>query len=237
MRWDLQARETPPAPEEAEAIPPARSREAVAGELETVRAALAQARSAADRLTGQLHTLGDPEELKARRAELEERRVELEGEYSAIQLAMEALESANTTLQNRFSPALGRRAAEIFRQLTGGRYGGVVLDRQFHLSAEPAGEGVYRDAQLLSAGALDQLYLSVRLAICELVLPQEQEVPIVLDDALANFDDGRCAAALEYLAREAQNRQVLLFTCHPYLPERLEKLGIPHRCIPLGAGS
>ena len=214
MRWEVQCQQLPSAPEDAEAAPPARSREAVTGELETVRAALAQARSSADRLTGQLHTLGDPEELKARQAELEERRAELEGEYEAIQLAMEALTSANTTLQNRFSPALGRRAAEIFRQLTGGRYGGVVLDRQFHLSAEPAGEGVYRDAQLLSAGALDQLYLAVRLAICELVLPQEREVPMVLDDALANFDDGRCAAALDYLAREAQNRQILLFTCH-----------------------
>ena len=37
---------------------------------------------------------------------------------------------------------------------------------------------------------------------------------MVLDDALANFDDARCAAALDYLTREAQNRQILLFTCH-----------------------
>ena len=214
MRRDLQAQELPQLPEEETITPPARSREAVSGELETVRAALAQARSLADRLTGQLQTLGDPGTLRERRDQLEERRVELEGEYDAIQMAMEALESANTTLQNRFSPALGRRAAEIFRQLTGGRYEGVVLDRQFRLSAEMTGDGVYRDAQLLSAGALDQLYLAVRLAICQLVLPPEREVPMVLDDALANFDDARCAAALEYLAREARNRQILLFTCH-----------------------
>lgn len=214
MRRDLQAQELPQLPEEEAIAPPARSREAVSGELETVRAALAQARSLADRLTGQLQTLGDPGTMQERRAQLEERRVELEGEYDSIQMAMEALESANTTLQNRFSPALGRRAAEIFRQLTGGRYEGVVLDRQFRLSAEMTGDSVYRDAQLLSAGALDQLYLAVRLAICQLVLPPEREVPMVLDDALANFDDARCAAALEYLAREARNRQILLFTCH-----------------------
>ena len=214
MRRDLQVQELPQLPEEEAIAPPARSREAVSGELETVRAALAQARSLADRLTGQLQTPGDPGALQERRAQLEERRVELEGEYDSIQMAMEALESANTTLQNRFSPALGRRAAEIFRQLTGGRYEGVVLDRQFRLSAEMTGDGVYRDAQLLSAGALDQLYLAVRLAICQLVLPPEREVPMVLDDALANFDDARCAAALEYLAQEARNRQILLFTCH-----------------------
>ena len=39
-------------------------------------------------------------------------------------------------------------------------------------------------------------------------------MPIVLDDALANFDDARCAAALRYLRNAAENRQILLFTCH-----------------------
>ena len=46
-----------------------------------------------------------------------------------------------------------------------------------------------RHIEALSAGALDQLYLAVRLAICELVLPPEKQVPIVLDDALAKVDD------------------------------------------------
>ena len=90
----------------------------------------------------------------------------------------------------------------------------MTLDRQFRLSAEPAGDAVFRDAALLSAGALDQLYLAVRLAICDLVLPPEKSVPIVLDDALASFDDARCAAALRYLKEAAKERQILLFTCH-----------------------
>ena len=57
-------------------------------------------------------------------------------------------------------------------------------------------------------------YLAVRLAICDLVLPPEKQVPIVLDDALANFDDQRCAAALRFLKEAAGDRQILLFTCH-----------------------
>ena len=150
--------------------------------------------------------------LRSSAAHLREEIQAAEGEYGAIQLAMEALDTANTALQTRFSPELGRRAAEIFRELTDGRYTGVTLDRSFHLSAEPAGDSVYRDAALLSAGAADQLYLAVRLAICDLVLPEERQVPIVLDDALANFDDARCAAALRYLRNAAENRQILLFT-------------------------
>lgn len=215
LRCDLQAQQLPEADVPAEELPvPPRSRETVTADLEAVRTALAQARSGADRLTGQLHGLTPPDQLRARQAELEDQRAGLEAEYSAIRLAMETLDQANTTLQNRFSPELGRRAAEIFAQLTGSRYSGVVLDRSFRLSAEPAGDPVFRDAALLSAGTLDQLYLAVRLAICDLVLPPEKEVPIVLDDALANFDDDRCAAALEFLKAAAGNRQILLFTCH-----------------------
>ena len=215
LRCDLQAQQLPEADVPAEELPvPPRSREAVTADLEAVRAALAQARSGADRLTGQLHGLTPPDQLRARQAELEDQRAGLETEYSAIRLAMETLDQANTTLQNRFSPELGRRAAEIFAQLTGSRYSGVVLDRSFRLSAEPAGDPVFRDAALLSAGTLDQLYLAVRLAICDLVLPPEKQVPIVLDDALANFDDRRCAAALRFLKEAAGNRQILLFTCH-----------------------
>jgi uncharacterized protein YhaN len=158
--------------------------------------------------------MGDPVVLQSSAQQLSEQINGLEQEYAAIQLAMETLGSANAALQNRFSPALGRRAAEIFSELTEGRYTGVVLDRAFHLSAEPQGDSLYRDAALLSAGTADQLYLATRLAICDLVLPVEKAVPIVLDDALTNFDDQRCAAALRWLKQEAKQRQILLFTCH-----------------------
>ncbi len=214
LRWEVQSQQLPQAEEAELPAPPARNREAVTAELEGTREALAAAKSAADRLTGRLHAVGDPAVLASVREEQLAQKEQLEGEYAALQLALEALDTANTTLQNRFSPELGRRAAEIFSGLTGGQYGGVVLDRSFRLSAEPAGEGVYREAELLSAGALDQLYLAVRLAICDLVLPPEKTVPIVLDDALANFDDSRCAAALRYLKEAARGRQILLFTCH-----------------------
>jgi uncharacterized protein YhaN len=158
--------------------------------------------------------MGDPAALESTAQQLRSQHAVLEGEYASIRLAIDALESANTTLQNRFSPELGRRAAEIFSELTEGKYAGVVLDRSFHLSAEPTGDILYRDAALLSAGTADQLYLATRLAICDLVLPEEKQVPIILDDALANFDDERAAAALRWLKEESKHRQILLFTCH-----------------------
>ena len=198
-----------PAPE-----PPARSRSVVSAQLAQAQAQAAAARSAADQLSGQLRAMGDPDLLQASAEALQDQIVQLQQEYDALRLAMDTLSAANTALQNRFSPQLSRRTAEIFQELTGGRYTGAALDRSFHLTAQPAGDPMNRDIQLLSAGTADQLYLAARLAICQLVLPPEAEIPLILDDALANFDDDRCAIALRWLRKEAEHRQVLLFTCH-----------------------
>ncbi len=216
LRVEFQAGQTP-APENPDApplLPPERDRDAVLEELEAVRADLSALRSSLDRIAGRLHAAGEPLALQAAAERLTDEIAALESEYAAIELAMSALAHANTQLQGRFSPALGKRAAEIFDGLTAGAYGGVILDKTLRAAAEPAGTGVPRDVGYLSAGAADQLYLAVRLAVCDLVLPPENAVPIVLDDALSSFDDQRCAAALDYLRKEAEKRQILLFTCH-----------------------
>ena len=214
VRLDLLVQQGIPDSGDMELSPPLRSRETVADALAQAQVQLAAARSATDRLTGQLHAMGDPDGLRASAESLQSQIGQLQEEYDALRLAMDTLTGANTVLQNRFSPQLSRRTAEIFHELTEGRYTAAALDRSFHLTARPAGDPIDRDIQLLSAGAADQLYLSARLAICELVLPSEKSIPIILDDALTNFDDERCAAALRWLKQAAAHRQILLFTCH-----------------------
>lgn len=216
VRCETLARQAPedaPA-EDAPTQPPARSREELETALVPVRTELSTARSAADRLSGRISAMGGRAALEAQEERLTAKIAVLNDEYDAIALAMETLEEANSELQNRFAPQLGQRAAELFSLLTDGAYSDVALDRSFHLAAAPAGDPIRRDAQLLSAGAGGQLYLAVRLAVCELVLPREDAPPLVLDDALADFDDRRCRTALRLLKEEAKRRQILLFTCH-----------------------
>ena len=209
------ALQKPDRPVAAAAMPsvPALSREAVDAELVRVQARLAAERSRLDTLTGQIRSLDRSSDLQDQLAQKREQLSSLQAEYDAIALAMDALTQANTTLQNRFSPALGARAAEIFSAITAGRYGKVLLSRDFSLSAEMAGDPVGRSIRLLSQGAADQLYLAVRLAICDMVLPTEKRVPLILDDALVSFDDDRLRAALDYLLAESEKRQILLFSC------------------------
>ena len=90
----------------------------------------------------------------------------------------------------------------------------MTLTREFEASAEEKDGVLPRRALVLSQGTAEQLYLAVRLAICDLVLSGGEGVPLVLDDALDAFDDRRAALALDYLRRAAAERQILLFTCH-----------------------
>lgn len=183
-------------------------------QLEAVNAELRQVSDTAARLQGELKSLGDRAELEARRSRLLEELDLRRGEYDAIAAAMESLKNADSLLRERFSPAVNERAGHYLSLLTGGKYDKAQLSRQFQALAQEAGESVPRQDLSLSGGAAQQLYLAVRLAMCELTLPQADPCPILLDDALDAFDDRRAALALECLLETAKGRQVLLLTCH-----------------------
>lgn len=204
-----------PLPDPDELLPrPTTSRAQVQEALPRAMANVQATRSQLDMLGGQIRAMGDRDTLESRMAQKQAEFTRLQAEYTAIARAMDALSRADQTLQNRFSPELGRRAAEIFGALTSGRYQQVLFDRSFALSAAPSGDPSPRDIRLLSQGAADQLYLATRLAICEMVLPADKAAPLILDDALANFDNERMAVALDWLINAAKERQILLFTCH-----------------------
>lgn len=216
LQRDVLAQALPEGALEAAKLPiaePTMAKEAVAERLPRVMSMEQSARSRLDTLTGQLRSMGEAEELRFRLKEKEAERSALQEEYDAVAMAMEVLDEANTTLQNRFSPALGARSAEIFRRLTAGRYEKVLLSRDFSLETEEEAGGAAHSAHLLSQGAADQLYLAVRLAICDMVLPEDKSAPLILDDALLSFDEERLHAALDYLVEESQHRQILLFSC------------------------
>lgn len=165
-------------------------------------------------LTGTALAIGDPMALKSEHAQLLEQRDALERQYAAIALAIETLGRADAELQSRFSPRLAQKAADYMDYLTDGRYDELVLARDLSAKARSTDDPTPRDTAYLSAGTADLLYLSVRLALCELTCPADDPCPLVLDDTLVNFDDARAGRAMALFREIAQHRQVILFTCH-----------------------
>jgi len=177
--------------------------------------------------SGALSAVGDPDALEARRDQLLEEVAARTEELEALEMARAALARANESLRQRFSPALNRLAGELFDRLTGGKYHTLTLTRAFEAMAAAEGDLLPHNSLLLSQGTVDQLYLAVRLAVCQLTLAGEEPAPLVLDDALIHFDDGRMELALELLRELGQERQILLFTCHNRESRWAQEQGVP----------
>lgn len=158
---------------------------------------------------GQILLLGEEEILAKRLSELDGRIFRLQEMYGVLEIALETVEQAKSQLQRRFAPRISRSAQEIFSALTGGRYDRLKLEEDLQLSVSAQGEDTLRAGVLRSDGTVDQLYLALRLAVARELTP---DAPMILDDALARFDDDRMKKALEVLGE--QDKQIILFTCH-----------------------
>jgi len=159
---------------------------------------------------GRMETLGDAQSLQKTLREVQRRIEKLEDIYGALTLALDTLAQARQELQRKFAPRISARAGQLLSDMTSGRYDRLTLSEDLSLLAAAEQEETLHEILWRSDGTMDQLYLSLRLAVAEELIP---EAPLVLDDALVRFDDRRLKEALKILQEMAQGRQVLLFTC------------------------
>ena len=167
----------------------------------------------ADRLgqyRGRIEALGNPEDLQEKLQAVQQRIEKLEQIYRAATLGLETLTRAQQELQRRFAPRISKRAQELLSEMTAGRYDRLMLEEDLSVMAGAAQEDVLREALWRSDGTMDQLYFALRLAVAEELTPC---APLILDDAFVRFDDTRLAAALHILQQQAEQKQVILFTC------------------------
>lgn len=183
--------------------------------LEQADETLASLRARLAHKRGQISAQGDAVRIEAELEQLDRRIADAEEANAAVELASEALRRADETLRARFSPQITAEAGHILAELTENKYPRVLLEPDMHLSVREADGQVMRPAAAMSCGTADQMYLALRLAMCRRLLPPD--APMVLDDALVNFDPARTRAALRVLREEP--RQILLFTCRPLTQE------------------
>ena len=183
--------------------------------LEQADETLASLRARLAHKRGQISAQGDAVRIEAELEQLGRRIADAEEANAAVELASEALRRADETLRARFSPQITAEAGHILAELTENKYPRVLLEPDMHLSVRETDGQVMRPAAAMSCGTADQMYLALRLAMCRRLLPPD--APMVLDDALVNFDPARTRAALRVLREEP--RQILLFTCRPLTQE------------------
>jgi hypothetical protein len=73
------------------------------------------------------------------------------------------------------------------------------------------------------------VFLALRLALIRDLGRHDVSLPLVMDDALVNFDDGRARLAarvlVEFIAEQAADRQLLVLTCHEHVARIFHEAG------------
>lgn len=202
------ARTVPPKPEQADSL--TLTREETRQALHASRDAQRRCEQELGQCRGRMTALGDGADLERQRDALELRIRALEKMDAALILAQDTLADATRELQRRFAPRITQRAQSLMQQMTGGRYDRMTIDRDFSLLAGAQSEDTLHEALWRSEGTIDQLYLALRLSTAEALTP---DAPLILDDALARFDETRLQAVLAILQDMAKTRQVVVFSC------------------------
>jgi uncharacterized protein YhaN len=132
-------------------------------------------------------------------------------DWAAFQTALWAIREAKEQYREQRLPRVLNDAARYFEMMTDGRYETIQLDDDGFSAVDSAGQRVH--AIELSRGTAEQLYLSLRLALMG-VFSGYETLPMIIDDGFVNFDHSRSEKVYGLLEKVAENRQIIILTCH-----------------------
>ena len=168
--------------------------------------------------------------LKEEYENLKEQLQIVEEKNKCIQKAKELIEKAYEQMKKSVTPKFTQNLSDLIQKITDGKYQKVSIHEDKGLIVELQ-NGEYRSANLLSVGTIDQLYLSLRLAMLDEI--SKEKMPIILDEAFAYFDDERLKNSLLFLIQQAKEHQIMLFTCTKREKQILDELNLDYHWIEL----
>ena len=128
----------------------------------------------------------------------------------SFNIAKECLEKAYEEAKHNISPKFQEKLCQITSEVTAGKYNNIMINDETGLSVEIE-NGAYMPIDLLSVGTIDEMYLSLRLSTLTEI--SRENLPIILDETFAYFDDNRLRNILLYLQDTNYDKQIIIFTC------------------------
>ncbi|HEY5555463.1 ATP-binding protein [Acetobacterium sp.] len=150
-------------------------------------------------------------------------------EIRACDAALEILEKIQKETHQESAPELNQRIGTILGDITQ-HYEGVKIDETMKVKVVDPLVGDFRDAEQLSAGTMDQVHFAFRYGISDVL---DRDMPFILDEPFARYDNERKTQALKLLAGLSQRQQVILFTCGQDEGKILDDLGVDYHTIQL----
>ena len=188
-------------------------------EVDVKRNSLREERGGIDTELAQLTSEEESSALRIRRSTLEERLREHAREWSRLTIAEALLEKTRQKFEQERQPSVIRYAEKFFSGVTGQRYQRLYAPIGEQTITVTDAVGASKQPAELSRGTREQLYLALRFGLIREFGEHAERLPVVVDEALVNFDPERARLAAESFAQLAETNQVLVFTCHPSTAE------------------
>ena len=145
--------------------------------------------------------------------ELTLRKEKLEELGFSLKTALEVLEEANTEIKRDFAPAVNSKAAKLIGLITDNRYKELKVDEDLVLrTTEPYLKNIVT-VSALSGGTVEQMYLTLRIALVQTIEKKSEKLPLLLDEVLSQYDESRALNTINMLKEVSKERQVIFFTC------------------------
>ena len=159
-----------------------------------------------------------------------QKKEQLEKLNISFELAKKVLNNCYEKMKSTVTPKFTQNLSQNISDITEGKYKNVNFNEQSGLVVETE-KGDYVSASQLSVGTIEQLYLSLRLSMIKDL--STENLPIILDEAFAYFDDERLKNFLITISKKYKNNQILIFTCTDREQTILEGCGIEYNFISL----
>jgi uncharacterized protein YhaN len=168
-----------------------------------------------EQLTGQQQqlsqALGSVAEAVELEAEAERAVAQVELLASCVDSATAVLNLAKDRAHASIAPALEARMRPWFPRVTNGRYLDVAVAPKVLTMKVTDASGAVRQAELLSHGTTEQLFLLLRVTLSQVLSGDRETAPLILDDVTVQSDHARTIAILDLLHEISADHQVLLF--------------------------
>jgi DNA repair protein SbcC/Rad50 len=148
------------------------------------------------------------EAVTAARAELDRvQRLDL-----TLKKTREFLERAQDRVHREFAPHLENIVRKWLPRVTAARYIDAKIDPAMLTVQVQDVQGNWRNAEILSQGTREQIYLLLRVAVIRFLTKSSESSPVILDDVTTQSDSTRTDAILELLHEISREQQVIMFS-------------------------
>ncbi len=153
------------------------------------------------------------------------------GDYDAVTLAIDAINTAMANMKNTVTPRLRGYASDYLSLITSDKYSSLGMSEDLELSMSDNGFSHHID--MFSTGTKDAAYIALRLSLLKLI-PCPELAPVFMDETFAMIDDTRTVSLMRVLKEYCdEGGQCIIFTCHDREKRLCEDNGIEYSSLTL----